>query len=401
MKREDVHPMLVQAVDGMPEPDLADPAWTAAYGIRRRRRRSTISALVAIVVIGAVGALIAGLTGGKAGISPPTTPPSGLPGVVPPSGQIAGMDFWIAPPSGSERYLDHVDTPMGDALKLPDSAANLSETPVKQIEPLLLGNDGKWSRADLRLSAIGVGTPLSSGAVAPNGQLVAFPQPGAVLVLNASNAGVQRFNVPTQDLRSVSWLPDSNRLLVSGPDAAYRILIGGGGFGERAVTVVEPSGDPEAATAPYRLEDSTGQVALSRYSVNSGWTLSSAVQLPVQAWVGQTLSSGTTAARLFISRELPQLPNSRPQIVAALSAQRAQPGRLLVLGASPPATAGTLAPEVVRPPGCCYVLGWYNDDSVLIQVEGWVIAWNIRSGGVRRVTELEVNDVALGPGVRG
>ena len=140
MKREDVHPMLVQAVDGMPEPDLADPAWTAAYGIRRRRRRSTISALVAIVVIGAVGALIAGLTGGKAGISPPTTPPSGLPGVVPPSGQIAGMDFWIAPPSGSERYLDHVDTPMGDALKLPDSAANLSETPVKQIAAVVLAN---------------------------------------------------------------------------------------------------------------------------------------------------------------------------------------------------------------------------------------------------------------------
>jgi len=413
VKREDVHPMLVQAVDGMPEPDLADLAWTAAYGIRRRRKRSAISALVAIVVIGAVAALVAGLTGGKAGISPPTTPPSGPPGVVQAAGQIGGMDFWIAPPSGSERYLDHVDTPMGDALKLPDSAAKLSDKPIKQVaavvlanrsgsyEPFLLGSDGHWSRADLRLSAIGVGTPLSSGAVAPNGQLVAFPQPGAVLVLNASNAGVQRFNVPTQDLRSVSWLPDSNRLLVSGPDAAYRILISGGGFGERAVTVVEPSGDPEAATAPYRLEDSTGQVALSRYSVNSGWTLSGAVQLPVQSWVGQTFSSSNTAARLFISGELSQLPNAQPQIVAALPAQRSQPGRLLVLGASPPATAGTLAPNVVRPPGCCYVLGWYDDESVLIQVEGWVIAWEVRTGRVRRVTELEVNYVALGPGVRG
>jgi hypothetical protein len=413
VRREDVRPMLVQAVDGMPEPDLADPSWTTAYGIRRRRRRSMVAALVAIVVIGSVAALIAGLTGGKAGIAPPTTPPSGPPGVVPSAGQIAGMDFWIAPPSGSERYLDHVDTPMGDELKLPDAPANLSETPVKQIvavvladhsgsyEPLLLDSDGHWSRADLRLSAIGVGTPLSSGAVAPNGELVAFPQPGALLVLNATNAGVQRFNVPTQDLRSVSWLPDSNRLLVSGPDTAYRILIAGGGFGERAVTPVEPSGDPAATTAPYRLDGGIGQVSLSRYSVNGGWTLSGAAPLPVESWVGQTFSSGTAAARLFMSGELSQLPNARPQVVAALSVQRSQPDRLLVLGASPPATAGTNAPDVVRPPGCCFVLGWYDDDSVLIQVEGWVIAWDVRTGRVRRVTELEVSGVALGPGVRG
>jgi hypothetical protein len=45
------------------------------------------------------------------------------------------------------------------------------------------------------------------------------------------------------------------------------------------------------------------------------------------------------------------------------------------------------------------VLGWYDDDTVLIQVQGWVIAWDVRTGRVRRVTELEVSGVALGPGV--
>ncbi|QNE17585.1 hypothetical protein F1D05_06275 [Kribbella qitaiheensis] len=415
MRREDVNPLLVQAVDGMFEPDLADAAWTAAVGIRRRRRRSRVIALVAILVIGAVIALIATLGGGKAGIAPPTTPPPGPPGAVQPAGQISGMDFWVAPPSGSERYLDHLDTPMGEALKLPDSPANLGDSPVKQIaavvlashsgsyDPLLLGNDGKWSRADVRLSAIGTGAPLSSGAVSPNGALVAFPQPGQVLVLSALNAKVRQIDVPTQDLRSVSWLPDGNRLLVSGPDAAYRVVIGSGGYGERDVTPVEPSSDPDAATAPYRLDDAAGRVALSQYSVDGGWAPSAAVQLPVASWVGQTFGGGPTAARLFIADELPQITkaDAPPQVVAAISGQRSLPDRLLVLGPSPPPTAGTLAPDVARAPGCCLVLGWYDDNTVLIQVQSWVIAWGVRSGHVRRVTELEVSGVALGPGVRG
>ncbi|MEU0096023.1 hypothetical protein [Kribbella sp. NPDC006257] len=415
MKREDVHPLLVQAVDAMFEPDLADDSWAAAVAIRRRRRRSVIIVVVATALIAAVAGLIAGLSGGKAGITPPTTLPSAPAAVVPPAGTIAGADYWIAPQAASERYLDHLETPMGDSLRFPDSPANLSESPVDRIaavvltsrsgsyDPLLLGSDGKWARADVRLSAIGTGAPLSTGAVAPNGKLVAFPQPGALLVLDATNAGIQRFNVPNQDLRSVSWLPDSHRVLISGPNAAYRILISGGGFGERAVTVVEPSIDPDAATAPYRLDDRSGQVALSRYSASNGWTVSGAADLPVQSWVGQTFGSSSVAARLFVASNSPQVPNAelQPQIVAAISAQRSLPNRLLVLGPSPPPTAGTLAAAVARPVGCCLVLGWYDENTVLIQVQGWVIAWNVQSGHVRRVTELEVSGLALGPGVRG
>jgi hypothetical protein len=47
------------------------------------------------------------------------------------------------------------------------------------------------------------------------------------------------------------------------------------------------------------------------------------------------------------------------------------------------------------------VLGWYDAQTVLVQVERWVIAWNVPNGRVRRVTELEVSGVALGPGIRG
>ncbi|TDU82502.1 hypothetical protein EV138_7396 [Kribbella voronezhensis] len=415
MRREDVHPLLTQAADGIPEPDLADAAWNAAVAIRRRRRRSVVIALVAVLVIGAAAALVAALGGGKAAIAPPTTPPSGPPGFVRPAGQIDGMDFWIAPPSGSERYLDRLDTSLGETLTLPEDPKSLREAPIERIaavvlgihsgsyEPLLLGNDGHWAHADVRLSAISTGAPLSSGAVSPSGELVAFPQPGAVQVLSVINSEAREISLPTQDLRSVSWLPDDNRLIVSGPDAAYRVLLDDGGKGERAVTPVEPSGDPEDATSPYQLSGSGGRVALAGYSIAKGWTSHTAAQLPVESWVGQTFASGSTAARLFISGELSELPDPdpQPQVVAAISVQGAAQSRLLVLGSSPPPTAGTVAPAVDRPPGCCLVLGWYDSNTVLVQVQGWVISWGVLTGQVRRVTELEVSGVALGPGVRG
>jgi hypothetical protein len=47
------------------------------------------------------------------------------------------------------------------------------------------------------------------------------------------------------------------------------------------------------------------------------------------------------------------------------------------------------------------VLGWYDSETVLVQVTGWILAWSLESGQVRRVAELEVPMVALGPGLRG
>ena len=68
--------------------------------------------------------------------------------------------------------------------------------------------------------------------------------------------------------------------------------------------------------------------------------------------------------------------------------------------ATPPAT-GPAVPDAVRTPGCCFVLGWYDPYTALLQVTGWVLAWDLQTGRVRRVTELEVDRVALGPGITG
>jgi len=142
-----------------------------------------------------------------------------------------------------------------------------------------------------------------------------------------------------------------------------------------------------------------------RYMFNGQWMEDNPLTLPVRSWQGQTFSSITGAARVFVSETLPQVPTrvSQPQVVAAISTLSTMPSRLLVLGEpqdSPPTQEGAGDRPFVREVGCCAVLGWYDDNNVLFRVRGWVLAWNLDSGRVRRVTELGVDQVALGPGLR-
>jgi hypothetical protein len=176
------------------------------------------------------------------------------------------------------------------------------------------------------------------------------------------------------------------------------VLVGQGGYGEQPVVAVPGAQDPDSVTAPYRLD--TG--AVYRYATTGGWLVDSSLQLPVRSWVGQTFTSDSTAARLFISNDLQQVPTkaSRPQVVAAISTLRALPSRLLVLGEPVRVSPGAADRQYLREPGCCAVVGWYDSSTPLIQVRGWLLAWDLRSGQVRRVTELAVNGVAVGPGIR-
>jgi hypothetical protein len=410
MRREDVRPLLYQAADLLPEPDLADAAWATGVETRRRRRRSVLIGLLAVLLIAAVAAIGAGVNSSrKAELVPPPTTPTLPAGYVPPAGQIAGIDYWVAPPAGSERFLDRIYTPLGDRLRLPDDPQPLSERPIENLaavlleerggryDALLLGADSIWARADLNLLPIRTGSPLSSGAISPDGRFVAFPQPGELVTVDVTTAEVFRFTLPSQDVSSVSWLSNPERILVSGPGVAYRVVVGEGGDGEKPVTAIPAATNPASITSPYRIDSG----AVLRYMVNGEYSVDSELQLPAQSWVGQTFSTDTMAARLFIANDLQQVrtKSSQPQVVAAISTLRALPSALLVLGETD-RTTPAMDPQYLREPGCCAVLGWYDDSKPLIQVRGWVLAWDVRTGKVQRVTELAVEGVALGPGIR-
>jgi hypothetical protein len=410
MRREDIQPLLYQAAGRLPEPDLADTAWATGLDSRRRRRRNILIALLAVIVIAVVAAIGAGISGSRnAELVPPPNTPTLPPGYVPPAGQIAGIDYWVAPPAGSERFLDRIYTPLGDRLQLPDYPAPLSERPIENLaaalleerngryDAILLGADSIWARADLQLVPISTGSPLSSGAISPDGRTVAFPQPGELVTLDVVTAEVARYRLPTQDLRSVAWTPDAQRVLVSGAGTAYRVLVREGGFGEKPVVTLPASMNPASITAPFRIESN----AVLRYLVNGQWAVDSELALPVRTWVGQTFSTYTMAARLFVADDLQQVPSksAQPQVVAAISTLRALPSSMLVLGETV-RSSPAMDPQTIREPGCCAVLGWYDDYKPLIQVRGWVLAWDVRSGQVQRVTELAVDGLAIGPGIR-
>jgi hypothetical protein len=413
VRREDIPPLLYQATDRLPEPDLADAAWEGGVAIRRRRRRSAFVSVLAVLLVGVVAVIVAAAgSGSNSGLVPPTTPPTNPEDYVAPAGKIAGIDYWVAPPPGSERFLDRLETPLGDKLQMPAKVRRLADHPLERLaavvltkhgsyyRPLLLGSDGSWSLADVGLVAIATGAPLSLGAISPDAAIAAFPQPGELVVVDAATTQIVHFPLPTNDIRSVSWLADAQYVLVSGPGVTYRVLVSGGSPGEVPVVRISGVGDPEAATAPFRLQ--TGSVM--RYLDSGQWAEDSTLSLPVRAWVGPTFSSNSMAARLFIANDIPQIPThvSQLQVVAAISTLRSVPSRLLVLGEPLPGPART--PEAdhayVREPGCCAVLGWYDEGTALLEVRGWVLAWDLYSGRVRRVTELAVGGLAVGPGLR-
>jgi hypothetical protein len=336
---------------------------------------------------------------------------------VPPAGQISGITYWNAPPGGSERFLDRVSTPLGELLSLPDDAPDLRTRPMDRIAavtlsprdgnylPLFLSSESHWARASSELRPIAAGRPLSSGAISPNGKLAAFPQPGGVYVIDASTSNARLITLPSQDLRSVSWLANSTRLLVSGPGTAYQLDVDLKTTRQPAVGGVAVSNDAEDATAPYRLDGLAGEVTLRQYAGNNGWVEVSTARLPVDQWVGQTFAGGNLVGRMFVASQLPQVPTvaSQPQVIAAISTLEPRDDRLLVLGETSAATPtpGRTSPDRIREPGCCFLLGWYDSQTALFQVTDWLLAWNLETGQVRRVTELAVDGLALGPGIRG
>jgi hypothetical protein len=271
--------------------------------------------------------------------------------------------------------------------------------------PLFLSSESHWARASRELLPIVTGEPLSSGAISPNGKLAAFPQPGGIYVVDASTAKARLIALPSQDVRSVSWLANSVRLLVSGPGATYQLDVDLETTKQPVVGSVAVSNDAEDATAPYRLDGVAGGVALRQYAGNNGWVEVSNPRLPVDHWVGQTFAGGNLVGRMFVAAQLPQVPTvaSPAQVVAAISTLEPRDDRLLVLGETPAATPtpDRTTPDQIREPGCCFMLGWYDSQTALFRVTDWLLAWNLQTGQVRRVTELDILGLALGPGIRG
>lgn len=411
-ERENVQLMLENASEHVEGPDLVDRAWADARVVAKQRRRITAAVgSVAVVVLIAAGA-IAGpqIKRSTDRVAPSPDPVPTATNTVPSTGEIDGTPYWLGPEAGSEPWLDGMVTVLGAQLAVPDEKQpELGERPIRQVSavvlrgegqgryhPLVQSVTGRWAEVSaaklvaVKNAAGETVQPLGSTSIAPTGGKVAFPQPNKVVVVDTVAGTVGAYPVPSATIDRVAWTSTGDQLIASGPDEAYRVVIGSRTANEPAVTRVPASGDPAALTPPLALDsDSTGPMLVS-YDATMRGRLVHRPSLPITGWTGSTFSSGGQSARFGTPAQIPKV--ERGSRALAVTGTRAQsPRRVLVLPDSI---------KQVRTPGGG-VLGWYDDHTVLFESRtkdsGWILAWNLQNGQLLRVTELRVDAVALGP----
>lgn len=413
---EEVRVLLEEAAAGIAEPDMADASWTRGRSIRRRRRRRTAFAAGAVVVAVAAAAVLTGPPGGRTDTPVGPTQSPSVNRTVPSTGTISGMPYWVAPEPGGERFLNRIDTPLGDLLKPPDrqldsmrvkpvirvAAVVLRPIPnTEKFKPAVLSTYGRWAESPVELemtrnSEGDKSLPLDATAVSRNGERIAFPQPNAVVVLDATTGEETAIQLPSATIENVAWLPTGDRILASGDGEAFLVSVGPGESAVR-LAVVE---DPRAVTAPFALDLEGSVPVLTRYDVSGERTVAQYLSTPVSQWYGQSFTAGALVARSFFSQKVEALAgrtvSESPQMVAVVEAAPGAPTKLLILDDRTDTTH--------RFKGCCSVLGWYDDRTVLLESrsgrDGWILGWDIRSGQLRRVAELGVDAVAIGPILR-
>jgi hypothetical protein len=421
MRTEEVRALLEQASADVAEPDLAGSAWTRGRSIRRRRRRRTAMAVVAVVAAVVAAAVLTGPPGGrsKTPVAPTITPSIPATRNVPSTGTIAGMPYWVAPEPGAERYLDRIETPLTDYLETPRGRLDpIWQRPVIRVaavvlrkipgsdrfRPAVLSTYGRWAESAIELEMTrdadgNRSLPLDTTAVARDGERVAFPQPNKVAVLDATTGELTEIPVPSATIENVSWMPTGDQLLASGRGEAFRVVIGERP-GEHTVSQVSPGGDPGAVTAPLAFDMDGSVPVLARYDVSGRRTVERFLSMPVSEWYGASFTAGSLVARSLLSQPIGELQgrtvSGSPQMIAVVEAAPGAPGRLLVLDDATDTTH--------RFKGCCSVLGWYDARTVLLEsksgTESWILGWDVRTGELYRVTQLNVDAVAIGPILR-
>lgn len=418
MRPHDVKVLLEDAVAEIHEPeaavDLASRVWADATAIRRRRRRRT-GMVVSAGIAGLVAAAVIAnprLDRSAEQVAPSPEPVPSPVVTVARAGQINGAPYWIGPAAGSEAWLDRIPTALGDRLTVPTGmVSDLKQRPVRRIaavllrrvpgaqeryRPMLLSVSGRWAESSIELvptqdSEGKKYLPLAPTAVSPSDGMVAFAQPNSVVVLESATGISRRIPVPSATIRNVSWAPTGDRLLVSGDRIAFRVIVGVGAAGEQTVEQVAAPSDPRSMTSPLALDrDPIGETLIS-YDVEGRRKTEHRPKLPVAQWWGSTSTAGALAARAFEPDASPQLLGSSAGI-AVVEAHPSTPAKLLAL----PDGA-----DVTRESGCCQVMGWWDPHTVLFESrtsgDDWLLAWNVLTGQVRRVAELGVDVLALGP----
>ena len=404
---DEVTAALETASAAVREVDLGDRAWHDALLHRATTRRRAVTAVAAVaLVVG--GAAIAGREPLVTGTPLPS--PASLTQV--PLLEEAGwrttadgLRYVVAPTAGTE-----ADQPLLD-LGLPavidprrehglasgarpeglgafGDAVYLERRAPGRWVPVLLWGDGQLLTIDTVVltdvrSASGVAQPpLGIWAFSGDKTTLAFAQPGKVVVFDVYTRRVRTVAIPSRTLEWAAWR--GNHLMAGSAE----------GLWSPGLSPSWPAPDPPRRPGAREFRVEAARTVLDEHAPDAS-TRPQPVGWPRTRPVGETVSDAGQFASAFRlaavgSRDVEAV-RPRQAIVATNALGR---DRMLVFGEEQP-----------RAVDCCTVLGWtVRGELVYLSVAPsgtWIMAWNVETGLVRRVSQFLVSDtvppvIALG-----
>jgi hypothetical protein len=403
MTDRDLTTLLERGSEHLAEVDFVEAAWAAALAERSRRRRRWVSGAGAVAAAAvAVGAVQLGGSG-----EDPTPTPTYTTSTPATTGTLGdGTAYALMPLEGKEGRLRQyavglpsvVDPtraarPLSSAGQVPSVVAVYLRRDGNGYAPVLLTEDGTQYVADLLLRPVrdeggNERVPLGPRAMA-GGEAVYFPQPGEVVRLDVRTGRVDRYAVPSPYVEDVAWSPALGRVVVRADQQAWTL----DPWAEDAEVV---AAGRAAYGGLFRLSARSAQaggLTLTRQGTDALPEAADDVRAPVSETWGETLGSLTRAASgAFFDQDLtnPLIRLGNGPIYQGLVAVDTdeRTARVLLAPENPDGQTGRFT-------GCCRVLGWANGVTVLFQSVGshgsWVLAWDVSSGEVYRVTRIEVD----------
>ncbi|HEY3535338.1 MAG TPA: hypothetical protein VGK60_07200 [Pedococcus sp.] len=402
MSGRDLSTLLEHASQGIPDVDLAERAWARAVDHRRHRRR---------VVTGSLGALVAAVVAVSAvqSASHVEHPPQPAP-TTPTTGERLLPDhtaYALMPLEGTEQRLPLLDVGLPGQVDLNATPQRLSTLhhPVDSVvavylrptrdgfQPVLVTGSGELVLADTLTLKPLVPTDDATGPLGPRavggGHFVVFAQPGAVVTLDVRSGRTAWYAVPDRNVDSAGFTSDQGAVLARSPSWSWLVRPWAPG------PVVADEAGTDAYAGDFRITVGRldpGHVVVRQQGVDHQAHVLVDLAAPVTDTWGETLNTASWAASgaFFDQDAVHAVIRGRYgmgpiyQGLVAVDVPSATP-HLLLAQENPDGQTG-------RFKGCCTVLGWADGHTVLYESRGvhgrWVLAWDVGTGTVSRVTRI-------------
>ncbi|GGS50029.1 hypothetical protein GCM10010156_05930 [Planobispora rosea] len=242
--------------------------------------------------------------------------------------------------------------------------------------------------------------PLDDTALSPDGRRAAFPQRDEVVVVNLIDGTSRRWPLPGFN-EIVSWRPDGVTLVVEQEERVFLVDSRTGRAERQPYPGFETVAGGEPGTDVHRLSDAAdlhrprttepAKTELTRWDASGNLLARESSRLTVgtgERWGPGWLRGGRIAWDVFGAGGPRHGGIVEAEAIVVLDAATGRQSAALVL------------PGTDRWKGCCRVLGWYDEDTVLFASRGGpsrLLAWRVSSGELLRVADLpDGAAVALG-----